>query len=258
MRTHKIGSDSVKGMAKKERRFKTAFILGAGLGMRLRPLTERRPKPLLPLGGRPLITYAMDHLLTIGVDRFIVNTHHCPEVYDEAFPEKQWRGTPILFRHEPILLDTGGGLKNIEDLLDEDAAILCYNGDVLADFSLSRLVEEHERTRPVATLALRSTGPLLNVSINERGEVCDLRHILNNPGVKNCLFTGIYTVERVMLRLLDAGRVESIIPAFIRSIVESPGSIRGALIDEGKWHDIGSPEEYRKLAATAVRFEPSA
>jgi NDP-sugar pyrophosphorylase family protein len=53
------------------RRFKTGFILGAGLGTRLRPLTEERPKPLLPIGGRPIITYAMDHLLTVGVDRII-------------------------------------------------------------------------------------------------------------------------------------------------------------------------------------------
>ena len=108
----------------KRRRFKTAFILGAGLGTRLLPLTQRVPKPLLEIGGHPIITYAMDHLLTVGVDRFIVNTHHCPEAYTERFPDAKWRGVPIVFRYEPILLDTAGGLKNIEDLLDEDEAIL--------------------------------------------------------------------------------------------------------------------------------------
>src|SRR5512136_3068619 len=112
------------------RKFKTAFILGAGLGMRLRPLTERCPKPLLPIGGRPVITYAMDHLLSIGVDRFIVNTHHCPEVFVEKFPDKLWRGRPIIFRYEPVLLETAGGLKNIEDLIEEDEVIICYNGDI--------------------------------------------------------------------------------------------------------------------------------
>ena len=69
------------GKVLKKRRFKTAFILAAGLGTRLLPLTERSPKPLLEIGGRPIITYAMDHLLKVGVDRFIVNTHHLPEVY---------------------------------------------------------------------------------------------------------------------------------------------------------------------------------
>ena len=103
----------------------TAFLLGAGLGMRLRPLTQTCPKPLLPVRGRPIITYAMDHLLTVGVQRFIVNTHHCADVYRQTFPDGQWRGIPIIFRHEPVLLDTAGGLKNIEDLLKGDERHSC-------------------------------------------------------------------------------------------------------------------------------------
>jgi mannose-1-phosphate guanylyltransferase len=230
-----------------KKRFKTAFILGAGLGMRLRPLTEQCPKPLLPLGGRPVVTYAMDHLLGAGVDRFIVNTHHCPEVYDKHFPDRVWRGRPIFFRYEPVLLDTAGGIKNIEDLLEEDEAILCYNGDVISDLPLESLIRAHETTRPEATLALRSNGPLLNVNIDERGEVCDLRHSRGNPGVQSCLFTGIYALETSLLRFIQAGRTESIIPVLLRRMAERPGSVRGIVVDEGQWHDIGSVEEYEAL-----------
>ncbi len=241
-------------MGKRER-FKTAFILGAGLGTRLRPLTENCPKPLLEIGGRPLITFAMDHLIQVGINRFVVNTHHQSEAYLQTFPDNQWRGVPILFRKEPILLDTAGGLKNIEDLLEEDEVILCYNGDVITDLPLERLLMAHETKRPEVTLALRSRGPLLNVSIDEGGAICDLRHVLKKPGVQTCQFTGIYAVETSLLKFLEPGKAESMISIFLRRIVESPGSIQGTVIDEGQWHDIGSLEAYQEMAK---RMEQSA
>jgi mannose-1-phosphate guanylyltransferase len=227
--------------------FKTGFILGAGLGLRLRPLTERCPKPLLEIGGRPIITYAMDHLLSVGVDRFIINTHHCPEVYLQKFPDRKWRETPIFFRHEPTLLETAGGLKNIEDLLEEDKTILCYNGDILANLELKKLLEFHEQKQPEASLVLRNYGPVLNVNVNERDEICDMRHALKNPGIRACLFTGIYAIETSLLNFIKPGKIESIVPIFIQRIRERPGSIAGIVIDDGEWNDIGSLEVFESL-----------
>lgn len=226
---------------------KTAFILGAGLGLRLRPLTEKTPKPLLPVGGRPIITYAMDHLIGAGIERFIVNTHHCPAAYQAAFPDWSYRQRPIIFRHEPVLLDTGGGLKNIEDLVEQDEAIMVYNGDIISNIDLGKLLEARERLGGEACLALRSAGHLLNVELGDDGAVCDMRGLLDRRGARRCQFTGIYTVERRFLRRLVKDRIESVVPAFVRLLEREPRGVTGIILDEGCWNDIGSVAEYEKV-----------
>jgi mannose-1-phosphate guanylyltransferase len=226
---------------------KTAFILGAGLGTRLRPLTDDRPKPLITVGGRPLITFGMEHLRSIGVERFIINTHYRAEVYREVFPDRRWRGIPLVFRHEPELLDTAGGLKNIEDLLEKDDALIVYNGDVVSDLPLARLIAAHAGSGAEVTLALRSAGSPLNVNLDERNEVCDLRHTLGIPGVRSCLFTGIYIVEKKFLARLTAGLRVSVIDVFLDMIRDKTGTVAAVVIDEGSWNDVGSPEEYEKM-----------
>ena len=99
---------------------RTAFVLGAGLGTRLKTLTARRPKPLIPVINKPLIAYAFDHLLAHGMERFVVNTHWKSEVYDHEFPEASYAGAPIAFRDEqPEVLETAGGIKNVQDLIGD-------------------------------------------------------------------------------------------------------------------------------------------
>ncbi|PKN52889.1 MAG: hypothetical protein CVU55_06615 [Deltaproteobacteria bacterium HGW-Deltaproteobacteria-13] len=231
----------------KTKQINTAFILGAGLGTRLRPLTENTPKPLLEIGGYPIITYAMGHLRAVGIKRFIVNTHHCAEKYAEVFPEGNWQGIPITFRHEPVLLDTAGGIKNIEDLIAEDERIIVYNGDIITNLPMELLIRKHFELRTSVTLALRSTGPLLNVNVDQEGFVCDMRHILKKPGVKSCLFAGIYIVEKSFLKRLTAGKIESIVLPLVEMIKENPRSVGGVIIDDGSWYDVGTVDEYNKL-----------
>ena len=230
----------------------TAFILGAGLGTRLGPLTDNMPKPLLTIGGRPIITYAMEHLRTIGIQRFIVNTHHCAEKYAAAFPDGNWQGIPITFRHEPILLDTGGGIKNIEDIIAREDRIIVYNGDIITNLPLAPLLDRHFSGHSEVTLALRSSGTLLNVNIDKNGYICDLRHILKNPGIRSCLFAGIYIIEKRFLKRLHAGKIESTIPVFIDMIKQDPQAVGGVIIDDGFWYDVGTLEEYEKLSKAGV------
>src|SRR5205814_393061 len=91
-----------------------AFVLGAGLGIRLRPLTDDLPKPLIPIFQKPLITFALDHLIDLGIESFVINTHRLPEQFANAFANRTYRDRPVRLVHEPELLGTGGGIKNIE------------------------------------------------------------------------------------------------------------------------------------------------
>ena len=130
-----------------------AFILGAGLGTRLRPLTDHLPKPLVPVWNAPLITYAFDHLIhELDISRFMINTHHAAHRYNEHFPSRNYRGKELTFRHEEILLDTAGGLDNIRDWLPDSESIIVYNGDILSDLPLSDALEQHSGSGDLVTL----------------------------------------------------------------------------------------------------------
>src|SRR5438067_13196445 len=121
-----------------------AFVLGAGLGKRLRPLTDDLPKPLVPIFQKPLITFALDHLIDIGIESFMINTHRLPEQFANAFANQTYRDRRVRLVHEPELLGTGGGIKNIEPYL-KSAPFIAYSGDVLTDIDLQALIDEHFR-----------------------------------------------------------------------------------------------------------------
>ena len=233
-----------------------AFILGAGLGTRLRPLTEALPKPLVPVWNRPLITCAFDHLIhDLGVESFAVNTHHCPEAYEAAFPGKVYRDRPILFRHEPVLLDTAGGLDNLRDWLPRDEPFLVYNGDILTDLPLAAAVEQHRCRGDLVTMILRSRGEELRVGFDpERGKVVDLRGVLAPDWPHRFQFTGIYVVSPAFLDFLTPGKIESVVLPMLE-VIRSGGGIGGIVIDEGSWSDLGERNAYLDaLAGSAAGF----
>ncbi len=222
-----------------------AFILGAGLGTRLRPLTESLPKPLVPVWNRPLLTYALDHLVhDLGVEFFAVNTHHCPAAYAEAFPDGAHEGRLIHFRHEPILLDTAGGLDNLRDWLPRDEPFVVYNGDILTDLPLAPAVEQHRRRGDLVTMVLRSQGDELRVGFDaERGAVVDLRGVLAPDWPHRFQFTGVYVVSPEFLDYLAPGKIESVVLPMLE-VIRSTGRVGGIVVDEGEWSDLGERDAY--------------
>ena len=236
----------------------TAFVLGAGLGTRLRPLTNRRPKPLIPLANRPLITHAFDHLIAAGVKRFVVNTHWCAERYAEFFPTGEWRGCPIHFIEEtPEVLETGGGIWNARELLS-DGPFIVYNGDILSDIPLARAIAHHRTTGNEVTLILRTTGDNRNVTFDaESGRILDLRKVLRPELEPAHLFTGIYLVQPEFIARIPAAQKISVVPIF-HEMIRAGAKLGGILLDEGTWRDLGTREEYLAVAGPGNTIHPTA
>ena len=224
-----------------------AFVLGAGLGTRLRPLTERRPKPLVPLYGKPLITFGFDHLIANGITSFVVNTHHCPEAYDQLLPGNDYCGIPIEYRYEPVLLDTGGGIKNVESFVGGEPFV-AYNGDILADIPLRPAIKRHMESGHLATLVLRSSGGPLHIQAHD-GLVTDIRGKLGNGNDPAFLFTGITVLSPEIFRHIPFGQVVSIIPIYL-DLLRAGANIGAHIADEGLWFDLGTRDAY--LAAHAL------
>jgi len=215
-----------------------AFVLAAGLGTRLRPLTDELPKPLVPIFQKPLITFALDHLIATGIRRFVVNTHRLPHLFERQFAEKNYRRRPLDLVNEPELLETGGGIKNAEPLLRE-GDFLTYSGDILTDVPLSSLVEEHFRAGNDVTLALRETGFKPSIAFLD-GRIVDIGErfgILGDYDFANIAIWGRKIFQRIPQRKI------SFIPVLLDWIKEG-GKIGGVVLNEGKWLNIGSSAQY--------------
>lgn len=213
-----------------------AFILGAGLGNRLRPLTNRLPKPLVPLFHRPLAEWAMDACTRAGITRFAVNTHHLPEAWNDF-----GAGLDVTLFHEPVLLETGGGLKNIAAWIGGDS-LLVHNGDIFSTLPLDQLIAAHEASGLPVTLALRSEGPSQAIALDPSGtRVTDIHKLLGRAAGSH-LFTGIYCVSPGFLDMIPASEKISVIPAFLE--LAKIGQLGAIVLDEGVWLDLGDRESY--------------
>lgn len=218
---------------------KQAFVLGAGLGIRLRPLTDDLPKPLAPIFHKPLITFALDHLIDIGIRKILINTHRLPDAFAKAFPENGYTGTPLTFVNEPVLLETGGGIKNIEAQLGREPFIT-YSGDVLTDVRLQPLVDEHFNRGNDATLALRKTGLGSAIAFRE-DRVVDISNRYGIPGEYD--FANIAVWNPSVFERIPPKQKISFIP-ILGDWIGQRGKIGGVVLEQGKWFNLGSRAEY--------------
>jgi NDP-sugar pyrophosphorylase family protein len=242
-----------------------AMILAAGLGTRLRPLTQDRPKALVEVGGRTLLERSLLRLQNFGVREVVVNVHHFADMVVEFLARHGNFGMRIEVSREDQLLDTGGGLQKaawffLEDSTQADQPFLVHNVDVISTIDLGRMMKFHREQAALATLAVQPRETSRYLLFDQRGQLCGRRAgrdgapELARPGaqIEAMAFCGVHVISpRIFPRIGERGAF-SIIPAYLRLAAEGE-NILGFRADEYAWRDLGSVES---LARAEEDFAP--
>jgi len=224
-----------------------SFILAAGHGTRLAPLSHILPKPLVPIHQKPLIHHIMDEHYKAGVRRFIVNISKLDYLWERDFPEGSYRGCPVHFSYEENLLDSGGGIQKILPLINLDEPLIIQNGDIITDIPIGDILALHQKSNKSITLALRSIDGNKNVGFDPAsGLITDIRHALNIDA-GSYQFAGIYIIDPRIAQHFPPLQDEqpqkfSIVPLWIELIRRH--EMAGAIYDWCNWSEIGTPEAY--------------
>jgi NDP-sugar pyrophosphorylase family protein len=232
-----------------------AMVFAAGLGTRLHPLTDDRPKALVTVSGRTLLEITLSRLRSFGVDEVIVNVHHFADSIVDYLQANRNFGMRIEISREEELLDTGGGLKKaswffLEDGGSKDRPFLVHNVDVLSMIDLASMVRLHIERSALVTLAVQRRDTSRPLLFNEHDQLCGRRigrdaeteWALPAQQVNSLAFSGIHVVSpRIFAGLSEEG-VFSIIPAYLR-LASRGEAILAFRADEYYWRDLGRPKD---------------
>jgi NDP-sugar pyrophosphorylase family protein len=237
-----------------------AMILAAGLGTRLRPLTDFRPKALIEVNGKTLLELAVSRLQAFGVRDVIVNVHHFADMVIDYLKAKNNFGIHLEVSREDILLDTGGGLKKAayffrRDSDTEDEPFILHNVDVVSTIDLARMAQSHRDAGALATLAVQQRDTSRYLLFDDGLQLCGRRAgrdrdpelVRPSEHLQAFAFSGIHVISPRIFPLLTEQGVFSIIPAYLR-LAGAGESIRAFRADQYYWRDLGRPEHLTQAA----------
>lgn len=227
------------------------MLFAAGLGTRLRPLTDHTPKALVEVGGVPILERVARRLIEAGADRLIVNVHHFADQI-QAYVERRggWGVEVVVSREEGAPLETGGGLLQAEPLFRGDAPFFLHNADVLTDLPLREMYAAHAESGALATLAVMERSTSRHFLFDERGLLgrtderreLELRARPAEGEARKLAFAGVHVVSpRIFPRITERGAF-SILDPYLRLAGEGE-RILPFRVDDALWLDIGRPEQ---------------
>jgi mannose-1-phosphate guanylyltransferase len=230
-----------------------AMILAAGLGTRLRPLTDDRPKALVEVAGHTMLEIALLRLRGFGIREVIVNVHHFADMVVGYLKENRNFSMRVEISREDVLLDTGGGLKKAEWFFREgpnaDEPFLLHNVDVLSTIDFARMLHFHRQKNALATLAVQERETSRYLLFNENDQLCGRKAGHDGPPemarpsarVHALAFSGVHVISPRLLAMITEQGVFSIIQSYLR-LAGQGEKILAFRADDYYWRDLGKPE----------------
>jgi NDP-sugar pyrophosphorylase family protein len=242
-----------------------AMVLAAGLGTRLRPLTDDRPKALVEVAGRTLLEITLTRLRSFGIREVIINVHHFADLVLQFLKTHENFGMRIEISREDVLLDTGGGLKKaawffLEGSGGADEPFLLHNVDVISTIDLQRMVRVHNEHGALATLAVQNRKTSRYLLFDQQLQLCGRRSGLEgepemvrpSPQTEALAFAGIHVISPRFLPMMTEEGVFSIINSYLR-VAGQGENILGFRADEYYWRDLGKLDDLKQAARDLER-----
>jgi dTDP-glucose pyrophosphorylase len=219
-------------------------IMAGGLGSRLRPLTETSPKPLLELGGKPILERILITLVTQGFNNFYFSVNYLSDMIENYFGDGHRWNANIRYLHEPSRLGTAGSLGEIEETIT--TPIIVQNGDLITDFSYQEMVDFHAKSGGMATMGLRTVHTQIEFGVVE-SDGNKISNIVEKPNLEHLVNAGIYCLSPEVLSRIKRGRYLDMPNLFIDMIDE--GKTCSGYNVPGSWLDIGTHAELSRAQA---------
>lgn len=231
-----------------------AMIFAAGLGTRLKPYTDNRPKALVEINGEPMLSHVINRIKSFGFREIVINVHHFGDQIIEHLETHHYKDVKIHISDErERLLDTGGALKKAAPLLTGKNPILLHNVDVLSTIPIQSMLIEHITTGALATLAVSRRESPRKLVFDSKNQMQGWRNLETGevrgkvPKSKNTrelAFSGLHIIDPVLLQMLPTARVFSIIDLYLTHCAKYP--IHAFEHDASDFLDIGKPEQLAK------------
>jgi NDP-sugar pyrophosphorylase family protein len=235
-----------------------AMVLAAGLGTRLRPLTDNRPKALVEVAGHTMLEITLRRLASFGIREVIVNVHHFADMVVDYLKRNDNFGMRIVISREDVLLDTGGGLKKAASFFLDGGAeepFILHNVDVISSIDLLQMIKVHQERKALATLAVQARETSRYLMFNSENELCGRQAGRDGPvevvrstaKTQSLAFCGIHVISPRLLSMMSEDGVFSIITTYLR-LAGQGERISAFRADDYYWRDLGKPENITQAA----------